>query len=91
MAILQGKKTPLALITFIIATSVGYGELKNTVADNKTKLEGLDKERTQVVEIKQDVSNLKERINRLDKRQSEGFDKAYNKLDDLLFHIRKQQ
>ena len=60
--LLNGKKTPIALIILIVTGSVGYGELKNTVNNNCKELAVLKPAMEQVARIDERVEGIEEDV-----------------------------
>lgn len=66
LSYLNGKKVPIAAITFIIMTATGYGQLKNQVANNSKAIEELKPATigvtTQVAKIEANIDNINEKV-----------------------------
>lgn len=57
---LNGKKIPIALVSFVIVSSIGYGELKNKVANQGENIRNLKPIIAQVATIEEKVENIDE-------------------------------
>ena len=80
----NGKKTPVALLVFIITASIGYGGVKQTVADNTKNIDSLKPIPAQVAQIDQKTTDIKEDFTDFRGEQRKVNDRTTDKLDRIL-------
>jgi len=59
---LNGKKTPIALVIFIITAAIGYGTLQADVKHNKVAVVSLKGEPIKIARLEQDMSSVIEDV-----------------------------
>lgn len=88
--VLNGKKIPIALVSFIIATSVGYGELKNKVSNQGEEIKDLKPITAQVARIEENVENIDENFKDFRNEQRIFNRDIDNKLGEILEAVLSQ-
>ena len=69
---LNGKKMPMALVTFIVVSLMGYGALKERVEINAQEITNLRPAPGKIVGLEVEIQNVKKSLDKLEKQTSSG-------------------
>lgn len=81
--------TILALVVFIIGSSITYGKIQQSVANNKESINKLVPNTEQIARLEENVEDLQEDVKEIKTVQRERFDRVDDKMDKLLQAILK--